>query len=855
LTAAKTAVLIKILKFDAQEVISVQTPYTFGRFTFDPASVALFDEGDPVQLGMIELKILNVLLERPGVLVSKAELMSRVWGNSVVGDNALHVHIAGLRKRLGDNTISTKRGAGYRFAAPFSREPKMSAVGNLPIHAGRGTGLSPLVGRDDDLQQVTQLLGTARLVSLTGPGGVGKTSLGLQASRQCANHFADGAWLVELSTLHDPKIAASQIAATLGLGLGKTHNPLQTLARLIRDKDILLLLDNCEHLVDACAEICETLLSSAPRLKILVTTRQALSCAGEMIFAVPPLAVPGETSTTAAGVRKFAAFELFLERARGAASGFAINDDEVGIAARICRRVDGLPLAIEMVASWAAMFGLQALDERLDGSIDSWPRARNTAPQRHSTLTATLEWSHGLLSAEEQIVLRRLSVFAGPFTTQAAEAVVGDDHIPTSSLFEHVAALIRKSMVTVASGTRPPKFRLLETTRALMTEKLAAAHEANAISRCHAMYVLETVRRAIDELQTVPESVWLKRHASVLPDMREALDWASREEPPLAITLAGEGWQIWREMSLHAEGRQRLNAITKLVGPETPRELKLGVQRALAELCLNSDSEKFAYQSLLEVVSLIRELKLGPEYASAFFELGFAASVLGHTEEARGFVVEAIDLLQHSGRTRDLARAYCTLSAVQVTAGQYVDAKQTGTKAIRLCEMVGADRGAFVVSANLLEATVLADHLAQAIQEGKEIAARLRSTPYTDLLGYVLGLVSCALLFQKKPEEALPSLQEAATILREEGLMFWLYDKFALSLALNGRHSDAAVVGGFAFGILEKSGRSGEPLAVRVREMLYGELRHAMSEDIIAQLVEGGKYLTEERAISLALDY
>ena len=848
------AVLIQTLKFDAWEANSVQAPYTFGRFAFDPASLALFDEGNPVPLGTIELKILNVLLERPGVLVSKPELMSRVWGHSVVGDNALHVHIASLRRTLGDHAISTKRGAGYRFAEPLSREHKTSVIGNLPILAGRGAGLPPLIGRDDALQQVVELLRTARLVSLTGPGGVGKTSLGLQAVRQCADNFREGAWLVELSALHDPKIAASQIAATLGLGLGKTHNPLQTLARLIRDKDILLLLDNCEHLVAACGEICETLLSAAPRLKILVTTRQALSCAGEMIFVVPPLAVPGETSTTAANVRKSAAFELFLERARGAASGFAINDDEVGIAARICRRVDGLPLAIEMVASWAAMFGLQALDERLDGSIASWPRARNTAPARHSTLTATLEWSHALLSAEEQIVLRRLSVFSGTFTMQAAEAVVSDEPIRTESLFDHVGALIRKSMVTVVAGTRPPMFRLLETTRALMAEKLAATPEAKSISRRHATYVLIAVRRAIDELQTVPESIWLKCYASVLPDMREALDWASKEDPQLAITLAGDGWQIWREMSLHAEGRQRLDTITRLVDAQTPPVLKLGVQRAFAELCVNSESERFAYQSLREVVSLIRELKLGPEYASAYFELGYMACVLGHTEEARSYVVEAIDLLQQSGRTRDLGRAYAALSAIQVAAGHYADAKETGARAVRLCEIVGADRGWFIVSANLLEAAVLAGNLAEAIADGNEIAARVRSRPYTEILGYVLGLVSCALLFQRKPDDALPLLREGATILREAGLLFWLYDKFALRLALNGRQSDAAVVAGFAFAFLEKSGRSGEPLALQVREKLYSELRCAMPDDVIKQLVESGKHLTEERALALALD-
>jgi len=410
-------------------------------------------------------------------------------------------------------------------------------------------------------------------------------------------------------------------------------------------------------------------------------------------------------------------------------------------------------------------------------------------------------------------------------------------------------------MVTVIAGTRPPMFRLLETTRVVVAEKLAGAPEANITLRRHAAYILKTVRRALDELQTVPESVWLKRYASVLPDMRKALDWASREDPRLAITLAGDGWQIWREMSLFAEGRQRLTTITELVDAETPPELKLRVQRALAELCLNSDSERFAYQSLREVVSSIRELKLGPEFASAFYDLGFAACVLGRNEEAQGYVAEAIDLLQQSGRTRDLARAYCILSAVQVAAGRYADAKQAGTKAIRLCEIVGADRGAFVVSANLLEAVVLAGNLPEAITDGNEILARLRSTPYTELLGYVLGLVSCALLFQRTPEEALPLLRESAPILRETGLMFWLYDKFALRLALNRRQSDAAVVAGFAFAVLEKCGRFGEPLAVQVREMLYRELRTAMSDDVITQLVESGKHLTEERAISLALDY
>jgi tetratricopeptide (TPR) repeat protein len=438
---------------------------------------------------------------------------------------------------------------------------------------------------------------------------------------------------------------------------------------------------------------------------------------------------------------------------------------------------------------------------------------------------------------------------------QAAEAVVSDDGVPTEALFEQVAALIRKSMVASVPGTRPPTFRLMETTRALMAEKLADTPEASSIPRRHAAYILETLRRIVDEFQTVPDSIWLKSCGPLLPDLRAALDWATGEDPELAIALAGVSWPIWCEMSLQSEGRQRLDTIAKLVSPQTPLDLRLRVQRALAELCLHTDSISFAYDSLSEVVSLYRGLKRNPEFGSALRELAFSASLLGHTEEARSYITEAIDLLQQSGRPRELAKALGILMVIQFIHGEYIEAKETGTKAIRLCAMVGANRTALAVSTNLLEGALLAGELCEAVAEGNNIAMQHRSKSYPDLLGYVLGLVSCALLFQRKPEEAYPLLREAATILRDEGMMFWLYDKLALRLALIGRHSDAAVVAGFAIGNFERGGRFREPLAVRIREMLYSVLRSAMSEDVLKQLVESGKYLTEERARSLALDY
>jgi hypothetical protein len=321
-----------------------------------------------------------------------------------------------LRSALGEDWIVTKPGRGYRFVAPAWRNEMRAPpprtdqpAGNLPPMwpGDAAEGPARLIGRSKQLRKVAALLARARLVTLTGPGGVGKTRLALQAARDAAVRFPDGVWLVELAALHDPDLVPGAVAGALGVQVGGNATAIDTLSRWLVHRSLLILLDNCEHVLGASAQLAEALLGAAPGLGILATSREALSCSGEHVLEVPPLDLPREGKMAPDAIRKAAALELFLERARRADSHFRIGDGELALAARICRRVDGLPLAIEMVAGWAGALGLETLDSRLDRPLHDWLRARSTAPPRQSTLRATLEWSHGLLSEIEKTVLCR----------------------------------------------------------------------------------------------------------------------------------------------------------------------------------------------------------------------------------------------------------------------------------------------------------------------------------------------------------------------------------------------------------------------------------------------------------------
>src|ERR1700682_4660883 len=468
----------------------------FGPFELSSRERVLRRDGVVLPLGSRALDILIYLAGRPGEVITKQELIDHVWPDVTVEEGSIRVHVAAIRKALGDGQFGTRyianiKGRGYSFVGNVASRAAGTESGNARFRRQGRLSLRPImmIGRELVVSEVSDKLRDERFVTLLGPGGIGKTTIALAVGRAVAEEFGGKVHFVDLESLTDPRHVAGAVATSLGLAL-KSKDPGLELVDLVRSRKLLIILDSCEHVIEAVASLAEQLNRQTEEIHVLTTSRELLKVEGEHCYRVLPLDYPPDGSEqTANAVLRYPAAQLFVQRVAARAGSSVLTNEEAPFVAEMCRKLDGLPLAIELVAGQVAALGIKNTVARLVSRLELLRLRHRTAVPRHRTLKATLDWSYNLLSDGERIVLRRIAPFVGHFTLEGARYVAGELDAGAGEIFDAIAGLVEKSLMATRTDEAQAQYRLLDTTRAYALEKLEEHAEVDIVLRRHAEYV------------------------------------------------------------------------------------------------------------------------------------------------------------------------------------------------------------------------------------------------------------------------------------------------------------------------------------------------------------------------------
>src|ERR1700688_1715123 len=644
---------------------SANLVYVCDQWEIDLGRRELRSRGIPLPLGGRGFEIVTVLVQSATELVTKDRMMERVWPGAVVGEGTLHVHISAVRKALGQDRamLKTVSGRGYRLLGSWTPQQREGTAPPVYSSLTRTSGAPPannfaplisrLICRAAACQFVRDLVSAYRVVTLTGPGGIGKTSLAIKAIRYLLPYFEDGGWLVELASLSDPGLVPSTVASTLGLKLAGEISA-DSVAHAVGGRHLLLVLDNCEHVIDAVATVAETFTRLCPRTTIVATSREVLRIDGESVYRVPPLDVPAIGQAAPDYVLQYSAVELFVARTKALNAGFSPHAEDLASIAAICRRLDGIPLAIEFAAARAAVLGVQGVAAGLRDRFALLTAGRRTALPRQRTLRATLDWSHELLPDAERRLLRRLAVFPGGFTIDAAAAVMTDTGFDASAVLDGIANLVAKSWVALDKSGAAARWTLLETIRAYALEKLVEHAEADVAAEHHACYFRDLftpqARGAKSSLSDEDLARWVRE----IDNVRAALDWSfsSAGDEAIGIDLTVAYAPVWRYMSLMRECRERC-------------------ERALLSL----EPDVTANMSL--------RMELQMDLAAAIF------ITMGPPEQAKTLLTEALETADALNDLNAQARALSTLISVYASRGGYGKAQIAAEQIEQIAHRLG----------------------------------------------------------------------------------------------------------------------------------------------------------------------
>jgi predicted ATPase/DNA-binding winged helix-turn-helix (wHTH) protein len=535
---------------------------TFGRFKLYPRQRLLEENGEPLRLGSRAFELLLALLEQKGAILSKAELLERVWPDTNVEEGSLRVSIAAVKKALGQERsdasyIKNVPGKGYCFVAPIADSENIPLDsptdsvrrGNIPTVPVRS------IGRTEFIRSISAELPLNRFVTIVGPGGVGKTTVAIAAAQALRSGYEGRAYLVDLAPLQNSAHVLTTICSSLGLG-AYSDNAIFGLASHLNDRRMLIVLDNCEHVIEAVAHAAEEILKAVPNLHILATSREPLRAEGESVRRLTPLKFPAaSTELSPQEALAFPAVALFVDRATANSQSFTLNAASVRTICSICRQLDGIPLAIEFAAARIEELGLDGVSSRLDNRFALLTKGRRTALPRQRTLQGAMDWSYDLLPEAERTILRRLSLFAGSFPLDAAHAVAAFGAYSGSAIEDGVSNLVAKSLLSVDRDRDRDQYWMLETTREYVRSKLEASAERSTLAHRHAEHCLALLKQAAIDWDDGVTDRWLALYGHRLEDVRRAMNWAFSPDgdAALGVKLAAFSSVLWTPLALMNE--------------------------------------------------------------------------------------------------------------------------------------------------------------------------------------------------------------------------------------------------------------------------------------------------------------
>lgn len=793
--------------------------YRFGEFELDVRAYELRRNGEPVRLARQPMDLLLLLLDRPHELVSRENIAQRLWGPDIHIDVDAGIHTAVLRIRqvLGDargspRFVDTVPGRGYRFVAPVHvvHEASTPRRHNLPGE------LTSFVGRRRELRLLPAMLASSRLLSLTGAGGIGKTRLAVRFARELSENFRDGAWLVDLAPLQVPELVPQTIATALGFREGRQRSAREVLIDSLRDRELLLILDTCEHLVGACAEIVLELLNEAPALRIIVTSREALGVTGEVVYRVPSLSLPQPATSVTSGdaIGDFEATQLFLERARDLDPAFTWTREGADAIVRLCQRLDGIPLAIELAAARSVVLSPEQIEERLQDRFRLLTGGARTAVARQRTLEATVDWSYQLLSAAERELLCRLAVFPATWTLEAAEQICSGDGLNAADILDLLTRVVDKSLVVAEAVAGARRYRLLDTIRHYARERLAQTGTGHRLSDKHFDFFYGEFRGALPVLRHHDQLPCLRRLRVEQENVRPALGWAlsSPERSGKGIELCGALFWFWTKRGLFEEGRLWLERAAAMKS-DAPALIRARVLIGLAHM------HHFQGRPFDEVIgeaeSIGRLERDAWTISFAVFMQALAALERNDRDRAVALALEA----EIAGRTcKDPVQAagpLMVLANVAVQNGDLERARQLYDEAIELERHDGECWGLSIVLAAAAGLSIVRKHFGEARAQASEVLALSRE-------------------------------------LEDPRGIAWSFEVFAASLAAEGHAAHAAQLWGASDRLLETVGGLLSSEIKWIRSRYVNVVKDALGTETFARSWNDGRTMALENAIAFA---